>query len=229
MHEKLQPSGYEYINIDAAWNGGIDEYGRPVPSETLYPDGLQEVIDHIHANGQKVGLYAIPGISPQVYEADLPIYGAPDCSTGDIVKQPIQKADYWGIGYRIDFSNPCAQAYVDSIADIFGEWGVDFLKFDSVTPGSGIGDLSLDARDDVAAWSQALARNGIWFELSWALDIRYADYWRARQRLACRLGRRVLLRGRGAHDVAEHRPPVPEGGRLVAPRWTRAAGTTSTP
>lgn len=177
MHEKLQSAGYEYINIDAGWNDGVDEYGRPVPSATLYPNGLQAVIDHIHSNGQKAGLYMIPGISPQVYEADLPIFGAPDCSTGDIVKQPIQQADYWNIGYRIDFSNPCAQAYVDSIADLLGEWGVDFLKFDSVTPGSGIGDLSLDARDDVAAWSKALEPHGIWFELSWALDIRYADYW----------------------------------------------------
>ncbi|MGX5772352.1 X2-like carbohydrate binding domain-containing protein [Microbacterium trichothecenolyticum] len=177
MHEKLQPAGYEYINIDAGWNDGVDEYGRPTPSATLYPDGLQAVIDHIHGNGQKAGLYLIPGISPQVYEADLPIFGAPDCSTGDIVKQPIQQADYWDIGYRIDFSNPCAQAYIDSIADMLGQWGVDFLKFDSVTPGSGIGDLSLDARDDVAAWSQALKPHGIWFELSWALDIRYADYW----------------------------------------------------
>jgi hypothetical protein len=177
MHEKLQDVGYEYINIDAGWNDGVDEYGRPTPSATLYPDGLQAVIDHIHGNGQKVGLYLIPGISPQVYEDDLPIYGAPECSTGDIVKQPIQQADYWNIGYRIDFSNPCAQAYIDSIADLLGEWGVDFLKFDSVTPGSGVGDLSLDARDDVAAWSKALEPHGIWFELSWALDIRYADYW----------------------------------------------------
>lgn len=177
MHDKLQSAGYEYINIDAGWNDGVDEYGRPMPSTTLYPDGLQAVIDHIHDNGQKAGLYMIPGISPQVYEADLPIFDAPGCSTGDIVKQPLQQADYWDIGYRIDFADPCAQAYVDSIADVLGEWGVDFLKFDSVTPGSGIGDLSLDARDDVAAWSKALKPHGIWFELSWALDIRYADYW----------------------------------------------------
>ena len=54
--------------------------------------------------------------------------------------------------------------------------GVDFLKFDSVTPGSGINDLSLDARNEVKAWSQALARDGIWLELSWALDLGYADY-----------------------------------------------------
>jgi hypothetical protein len=178
MHEHLQDAGYDHINVDAGWNGGTDEYGRPIPSDTLYPDGLQTVIDHVHGNGQKFGLYLIPGLSPQVYEADLPIFGAPDCSTADIAKQPLQQADYWNLGYRIDFSTPCAQAYIDSIADLLGDWGVDFLKFDSVTPGSGIGDLSLDARDDVAAWSQALQRHDIWLELSWALDIRYIDYWK---------------------------------------------------
>ncbi|GAB3152010.1 hypothetical protein GCM10027058_19220 [Microbacterium neimengense] len=178
MHEKLQSHGYNSINVDAGWNGGVDEYGRPTPSETLYPNGLQAVIDHVHANGQTFGLYFIPGLSPQVYEDDLPIYGAPECSTGDIALQPLQQADYWDLGYRIDFSNPCSQKYIDSIADMIGGWGVDFVKFDSVTPGSGVGDLSLDARDDVAAWSQALKRNDIWMELSWALDIRYIDYWK---------------------------------------------------
>lgn len=178
MHEKLQSHGYEYINIDAGWNGGVDDYGRPVPSATLYPDGLQAVIDHVHGNGQKIGLYFIPGISAEVYEAALPIFGAPECTTADVVMRPLQQADYWGIGHRIDFSTPCGQAYIDSIADLIGEWGVDFVKFDSVTPGSGVGDHSLDARDDVAAWSQALERNNIWFELSWALDIQYIDYWK---------------------------------------------------
>ena len=178
MHAKLQPYGYEYINVDAAWNGGMDEYARPVPSTTLYPNGLQEVIDYVHNNGQKFGLYFIPGMSPEAYERDLPIYGAEGCTMGDIAVQPLKKVDYWGLGYKIDFSNPCAQAYIDSIADLIASWGVDFVKFDSVTPGSGISDLSLDARDDVLAWSQALSRHGIWLELSWALDIRYADYWK---------------------------------------------------
>src|SRR5215207_6903434 len=178
MHRKLQPFGYKYINIDAGWNGGIDGYGRPLPSKTLYPDGLQAVIDHIHANGQKVGLYSIPGISDAVLNANLPVYGHPGCTTGDLAVRPFQQADYWGFGHRIDMTKPCAQAYLDSIADLFAEWGVDFLKFDSVTPGSGHNDLSLDARDEVKAWSQALARHGIWLELSWAPDINYADYWK---------------------------------------------------
>ncbi|MEU8227372.1 X2-like carbohydrate binding domain-containing protein [Kribbella sp. NPDC048915] len=178
MHAKLQPYGYEYINIDAGWNDGIDGYGRPTPSKKLYPNGLQAVIDHIHANGQKVGLYGIPGVSQSLIDAKLPIYGAPECTTADLPVRPLQRADYWGFGYRIDFQNPCGQKYIDSIADLYGSWGLDFLKFDSVTPGSGISDLSLDARDEVKAWSQALKRHNIWLELSWALDINYADTWK---------------------------------------------------
>ena len=179
MHKKLQPYGYKYINIDAAWNGGTDEYGRPVPSKKLFPNGLQAVIDHIHANGQKVGLYSIPGISKGMMDAAYPIYGHPGCTTANLAKQPLQQGDYWGFGYRMDMANPCAQAYIDSIADLYASWGVDFLKFDSVTPGSGHNDLSMDAREEVKGWSQALARHKIWLELSWALDINYADYWKS--------------------------------------------------
>jgi hypothetical protein len=178
MHEKLQSHGYEYINIDAGWPGSQDEYGRPVPSTTLFPNGLQEVIDYIHNNGQKVGLYTIPGLSREAYAANLPIYGTTDCHMQDIAQQPLHDIDYWGYVLKIDFSKPCAQKYIDSMADLYAQWGIDFLKFDSVTPGSGHNDLTLDARGDVKAWSQALAPHHIWFELSWALDINYADYWK---------------------------------------------------
>ncbi|QHW31849.1 hypothetical protein GZH47_14075 [Paenibacillus rhizovicinus] len=184
MHEKLQSHGYDYINIDAGWNGGMDEYGRPIPSTQLYPDGFQNVIDYVHHNGQKIGIYMIPGLSPAAYDADLPIYGAPGCSMKDIAAQPLRQADYWEIGYKIDFesesSKGCAQAYIDSIADLIASWGIDFVKFDSVTPGSGHNDTTIDARGDVEAWSKALAKQDhkIWFELSWALDHKYADYWK---------------------------------------------------
>jgi hypothetical protein len=178
MHTSLQSHGYNYINVDAGWNGGIDGYGRPVPSSTLYPNGLTDVINYIHANGQKFGLYMIPGLSPQAYNANLPIFGAPGCTLHDIAVQPLTTADYWNLGYKINFSNPCAQSYINSISDLFASWGVDFVKFDSVTPGSGNNDTSIDARGDVAAWSQALSSHNIWFELSWALDHNYVDTWK---------------------------------------------------
>lgn len=178
MHKTLQKAGYDRINVDAGWSDGVDANGRPTPSTTLYPQGLKKVIDHVHANDQKFGVYLIPGIGPEVYQKGYPIANAPGCNTHDIVKQPLQQADYWKIGYAIDFSNPCAQKYVDSIVDQLAAWGVDFVKFDSVTPGSGISDGSVDARADVAAWSKALKAHKIWFELSWALDINNADYWK---------------------------------------------------
>jgi len=180
MHAKLQKYGYNYLNVDAAWSSGFDANGRPTPSAKLYPQGLQKVIDHVHANGQKFGVYMIPGISQDIYKASLPIAGAPGCNTHDIAAQPLRPSDAWHIGYKIDFSNPCSQKYIDSIADLFAKWGVNFVKFDSVTPGSGVSDLSLDARDDVAAWSTALKARKIWFELSWAVDQKYADYWRSK-------------------------------------------------
>ncbi|WP_274653531.1 X2-like carbohydrate binding domain-containing protein [Paenibacillus humicola] len=177
MHKKLQSHGYNYINVDAGWNGSMDEYGRPVPSTTLYPHGFQNLINYVHHNGQKIGIYMIPGLSKDAYAQNLPIYGT-QCHMQDIAAQPLRTADYWNIGYKIDFSNPCAQKYIDSIADELAAWGIDFVKFDSVTPGSGHNDTTIDARDDVAAWSKALSRHHIWFEISWALDHNYVDYWK---------------------------------------------------
>ncbi|MGF9695399.1 X2-like carbohydrate binding domain-containing protein [Paenibacillus sp. MABNR03] len=180
MREKLQAHGYEYINIDAGWNGDNDEYGRPIPNAALYPNGFQEVIDYVHNNGQKIGIYLIPGLSIDAYNKNLEIYGTGGaCRMQDIAYQPLTVMDAWNAyTYKIDFSNPCAQKYIDSIADLLGKWGINFVKFDSVTPGSGINNLSRDARGDVEAWSKALARHNIWFELSWALDHNYVDFWK---------------------------------------------------
>ncbi|MGC5771273.1 S-layer homology domain-containing protein [Paenibacillus pabuli] len=180
MREKLQAHGYEYINIDAGWNGDEDEYGRPIPSTVLYPNGFQEVIDYVHNNGQKIGIYLIPGLSITAYNKNLEVYGTGGaCRMQDIAVKPLVVMDAWdSYTYKIDFTNPCAQKYIDSIADLLGEWGINFVKFDSVTPGSGINNLSRDARGDVEAWSKALDRNNIWFELSWALDHNYVDFWK---------------------------------------------------
>ena len=101
------------------------------------------------------------------------------------------------------------------------------MKFDSVTPGSGHNDTTIDARGDVKAWSEALAPHGIWLELSWALDINYVDYWkqyangwRVDWDIECYCGTS------GIDELGEHRPTFPK-----AEQWwrtaARAAGTTS--
>lgn len=178
LHKTLQAHGYTYVNMDSGWMGGYDAFGRPAPDKTKFPQGIEEVARHVHANGQKLGIYWIPGINGDLYNANPPIKGTP-YHIRDIVFQPTQVATGWGFGNKIDYSKPGAQAYINSVADQFAAWGMDFLKLDGVTPGSDRNDLTIDARPDVAAWAAALkqAKRPIWLELSWNLDRTYSPTW----------------------------------------------------
>src|ERR1700753_2821648 len=57
----LSAHGFQYINLAEGWNGDTDGYGRSLWNTTEFPHFLQ-MIQHIHANGQKVGIYLLPGI-----------------------------------------------------------------------------------------------------------------------------------------------------------------------
>lgn len=79
--EKLKPFGYDYFVIDAGWyrhydlkqgekwpsKGDkaqltIDEYGRFLPSEVLFPNGFKDIIERAHKHGIKFGLHLMRGI-----------------------------------------------------------------------------------------------------------------------------------------------------------------------
>ncbi|MGO4780222.1 hypothetical protein AB4084_32590, partial [Lysobacter sp. 2RAB21] len=81
--------------------------------------------------------------------------------------------------YKIDFSKPGAQEYVDSVVAQIASYGVDFIKLDGVTPGSYNNDLGIDNRADVEAWSKAIAKTGrpIWLTVSWRLQQDYLSTW----------------------------------------------------
>lgn len=186
VHQKLQSHGYQYINIDAGWwmdynwNPTYDAYGRPAPYPARFPDGIAAVANYVHHEGLKLGIYYGAGLDVGVYNTNYPIYGT-SCHAQDIAVQPLKKTNGWLGSYAIDYSRPCAQAYINSIADEFASWGVDFMKLDGVTPGSAINDPNTsDNRPDVKAWSQALiqTRRPIQFILSWSLDHDYASYWK---------------------------------------------------
>ncbi|GLV53415.1 hypothetical protein KDH_02690 [Dictyobacter sp. S3.2.2.5] len=186
LHAKLQSHGYNYVNIDAGWwmdynwNPTYDAYGRPAPFPDRFPNGMASVVNYIHQLGLKVGIYYGAGLDVGVYNNNYPIYGT-SCHAQDIAVKPLQKTNGWLGSYAIDYSNPCAQAYINSIANEFANWGVDFMKLDGVTPGSFINNAATsDNRPDVKAWSQALVQTQrpIQFVISWALDHNYADYWK---------------------------------------------------
>lgn len=168
----LQRHGFQYINIDSGWQGSFDANGRPIPNLTTFPD-IKGLIDHIHQNGQKAGIYWIPGVEYPAVAANSPILGTP-YHIQDILAVPYTAGNAFGgsgtspYHYKIDFSKPGAQEYMNSVVALFASWGVDLIKLDAVTPGSYHNDLSIDNRADVAAWSKAIAASGrsIWLTVS---------------------------------------------------------------
>ena len=179
----IEAHGFQYINVDSGWQGSFDGNGRPIPNTTTFPD-IKALIDHIHSNGQKAGIYWIPGVEYPAVAANSPILGTP-YHIQDILVVPYTAGNAFGgpgtspYHYKIDFTKPGSQEYMNSVVALFASWGVDLIKLDGVTPGSYSDNLSINNQPDVAAWSMAIAASGrpIWLTVSWALDADYLQTW----------------------------------------------------
>lgn len=179
----LQASGYEFINIDSYWAADptqvVDQYGRWTYNTTRFPDGIRPIADAVHGRGQKLGIYLNPGVAVAAVKQRTPVLGGVDgCTAADIAWQPVTGGNTFWDCYRINFTHPCAAAYIQSMATLLAaEWQVDFLKIDAVSPGSDQDSTSpYDNRQDIAAWSSALEATGrdVWLTISWAIDPTYA-------------------------------------------------------
>jgi alpha-galactosidase len=176
MHQNLQSHGYRNINIDAGWSDHVDAYGRDTWDTTKFPDGIPAVASYVHHLGLKFGIYLVPGIKQSVVAANLPIYGTPyhAADIADTTTRGNTLTNAW----RIDYSKPGAQEYIQSYADMLASWGVDYIKMDFVGPGGG--NFPADNRADMAAWRYALDHSGrkIHLELSNSLSLAAADTWK---------------------------------------------------
>ncbi|MFD5629876.1 alpha-galactosidase D [Streptomyces sp. NPDC127072] len=187
LSSKLKAYGYDHVNIDAGWwmdkdwKSGFDQYGRQKSDPVRFPSGMKSVADRIHALGLKAGIYLPVGLEKGAYnDGRTPIWNADGCTTADIVYSDLRTTNGWDSAYKIDFSNPCAQKYIDSQAQQFADWGYDFLKLDGVGPGSFKSGDNYNNVADVAAWQKAIATAGrpVHLELSWSLDVNYAADWK---------------------------------------------------
>jgi alpha-galactosidase len=172
----LSAHGFSYINLDDFWmacnsNGPeVDSNGRWIANPTTFPGGIAAVASHVHSDGLKFGLYVTPGIPENAVLANTPIAGTSD-TADQIANTSVTEANYnCQHMYGINYSAPGAQAYINSWADEFASWGVDYVKIDGV----GAGDIP-----DVQAWSTALQQSGrpIALELSNGLAIADATTW----------------------------------------------------
>ncbi len=175
LARNLGAAGYQNIDLDSFWNATLDgspssydAYGVPLPDRTRFPDGIDGVAAVVHQRGQRLGLYAGVGLDANVYNGNYAIEGT-SCHTRDIVSQPLTAVpNGWGAMYEIDWTNPCAQAYYDSVSNRFASWGVDLVKVDGTTATSG---------PDIEHWQAALAQTGrpMWLTVSaWPVPLALA-------------------------------------------------------
>lgn len=181
MAAKLKRHGYTYVNVDAGWHRGFDEYARPVVDPAKFPHGMKWLGDYVHRKGLKLGSYLAVGLYLGAYQnGDAKILGT-DCHTRDIVYPDLRRTNGWDEAYKIDFAQPCAQAYIDSVVDLLASFGVDLLKLDGVGPGSFKGGENYDNTEDVKAYRKAIDKAGrpMQFIISWALSPTKIDTWQA--------------------------------------------------
>jgi len=173
----LSDHGFQYVNLDDFFmkcdsNGPVvDGFGRWVVDTAKFPGGLKPLADHIHSLGLKFGLYVTPGIPANAVTQNTPIEGT-SFHAQDIADTTKTEKNYnCKHMYFIDYSKPGAQAYVNSFANLYASWGVDYLKIDGV----GAADIP-----DVQAWGTALRQTGrpINYALSNNLPIANATTWK---------------------------------------------------
>ena len=173
MHQYLQRYGYRRINIDSGWANGIDANGRPAADAKKFPGGIRAVAAAVHHNGQLLGIYWNPGVNDEMWRKN-PFISHTHIHIREICAKPPAKANAFG-EYKIDYSKPGSQEYVNSIVRQWARWGVDFIKLDGIAPGSDSAGRSIDDRPDIRAWGIAIAavKRKIWLEISWAINRHY--------------------------------------------------------
>jgi alpha-galactosidase len=149
MAEHLAKYGWKYIVVDIQWYEPnaqghdykpgaaltMDEYGRLTPAVNRFPSaangaGFKLLADYVHSKGLKFGIHIMRGIPRQAVEKNLPIKGT-NYHAADIADKENGcrwSPDMWGV----DTTKPGAQAYYDSIAELYASWGVDFIKADDM-------------------------------------------------------------------------------------------------
>ena len=149
MAAHLARYGWKYIVVDIQWYEPnaqghdykpgapltMDEFGRLMPAVNRFPSsangaGFKPLADYVHTKGLKFGIHIMRGIPRQAVEKNLLIKGTKyhAAEIADKTNLCAWNPDMFGV----DTTKPGAQAYYDSIADLYASWGVDFIKADDM-------------------------------------------------------------------------------------------------
>ncbi|MBE5803912.1 MAG: glycoside hydrolase family 27 protein [Clostridiales bacterium] len=149
MAKNLKAYGWEYIVVDIQWSQPtaatheyipfaplcMDAYGRLIPAENRFPSaangaGFKPLADYIHSLGLKFGIHIMRGLPRQAAQQGCPILNCgKNCAQ---VANPNSICAWNPDMYGLKCDLPEAQAYYDSIFQLYAQWGVDFVKCDDI-------------------------------------------------------------------------------------------------
>ena len=148
MAKRLKEFGWQYAVVDEGWylqnpesNGKpawqftFDKEGRFIPAPNRFPSaangaGFKPLADYVHSLGLKFGIHIIRGIPREAVAKNLPIAGSSfhAADAADPSDTCSWNPDTYGVK-----ENPAGQAYYDSLAKLYGNWGLDFVKVDCIS------------------------------------------------------------------------------------------------
>lgn len=162
MASYLKPYGWQYIVVDFLWSYDnppgshignpfqkrlddgsyipwltMDQWGRLLPQPTKFPSafggkGFGPLAAYVHSLGLKFGIHVMRGIPRQAVWAKSPVLGA-DGITADMIADTGSTCPWMNHMYGLDMTKPGAQAYLNSLLDLYASWGVDFIKVDDLS------------------------------------------------------------------------------------------------
>lgn len=113
----------------------LDEYGRQLPAENRFPSaadgqGFAPLASKVHDMGMKFGVHLLRGIPRQAVHTNVPILGTEYTAREIVDTTSICR---WNTDmYGLNPDHPGAQAYYDSVIQLFADWGVDYIKVDDI-------------------------------------------------------------------------------------------------
>lgn len=115
----------DLFQIDDGWEPFVGDWLEEDPVK--FPSGLKPIVDEIHSNGFKAGLW----LAPFVAETNSSLYkNHPDWffrHDGEL----FCCGSNWSGFYSLDIDHPEVQVYLRSVFDkVFNEWGFDLVKLD---------------------------------------------------------------------------------------------------
>ncbi|MGL4337448.1 MAG: glycoside hydrolase family 27 protein [Turicibacter sp.] len=149
MAKHLKEFGWEYVVVDIQWYEPLantsqyhaftelemDEYSRLMPAVNRFPSakggvGFKLLGDYIHELGLKFGIHIMRGIPRQAVHQNTKIFGS-HASAREIAAT--NSISSWNTDmYGVDPFKEGAQAYYDSLFELYASWGVDFVKVDDI-------------------------------------------------------------------------------------------------